>query len=114
MQSQGQTWWQSVQPMHRGRSIVHTWNESSCRGPGMMLMQSTGQTDMHASQPVHISSSRSARVFGSFFFAMNNSSDCIAPFVCRPEPCPYHPRPGGGTAVRLPVALPEYLDGILP
>ena len=25
MQSQGHTWWQSVQPIQRGRSIVHTW-----------------------------------------------------------------------------------------
>ena len=25
MQSHGQTWWHSVQPMQRGRSIVQTW-----------------------------------------------------------------------------------------
>src|SRR5690349_8870416 len=70
MQSHGQTWWHSVQPMQRGRSIVQTWNASSCRGPGMTLMQSTGQTLMHASQPVHMSSSSRARVLGSFFLAI--------------------------------------------
>src|SRR5947209_20103149 len=33
-------------------------------------MQSTGQTTRQASQPVHMSSSRRARVLGSFFLAM--------------------------------------------
>src|SRR5687768_7098962 len=70
MQSQGQTWWQSVHPMHRGRSMVQTWNTPSWRGPGIVLMQSTGQTVMQASQPVHMSSSRRARTLGSFFLAM--------------------------------------------
>src|SRR5438309_1642083 len=70
MQSHGQTWWQSVQPMQRGRSIVQTWKTTSWRGPGMRWMQSTGQTVMHASQPVHMSSSRRARTLGSFFLAI--------------------------------------------
>src|SRR3954454_4520452 len=70
MQSHGQTWWHSVQPMQRGRSIVQTWKTFSWRWPGMTLMQSTGQTVMHASHPVHMSSSSKARTFGSFFFAM--------------------------------------------
>src|SRR3954454_21232095 len=70
MQSHGQTWWHSVQPMQRGRSIVQTWNTFSWRWPGMTLMQSTGQTVMHASHPVHMSSSSKARTFGSFFFAI--------------------------------------------
>src|SRR5437879_5676356 len=71
MQSQGQTWWQSVQPMQRGRSMVQTWKEASWRWPGTMLMQSTGQTTRQASQPVHMSSSRRASVLGSFFLAMS-------------------------------------------
>jgi hypothetical protein len=33
-------------------------------------MQSTGQTVMHASQPVHMSSSSRAKTLGSFFFAI--------------------------------------------
>src|SRR5687767_8278995 len=33
-------------------------------------MQSTGQTTRHASQPVHMSSSSNASVFGSFFLAI--------------------------------------------
>src|SRR4051812_22927381 len=70
MQSHGQTWWHSVQPMQRGRSIVQTWNADSWRGPGIMLMQSTGQTVMHASQPVHMSSSSRASTLGSFFLAI--------------------------------------------
>ena len=40
------------------------------RGPGIVLMQSTGQTIMHASQPVHMSSSSRARTLGSFFLAI--------------------------------------------
>src|SRR3954464_11651258 len=73
MQSHGHIWWQSVQPMHRGRSMVQTWCTLSWRGPGTVLMQSTGQTTRHASQPVHMSSSSKARTLGSFFFAMESS-----------------------------------------
>src|SRR5688572_6512701 len=36
-------------------------------------MQSTGQTTRQASQPVHMSSSRSARTSGSFFLAIRAS-----------------------------------------
>src|SRR5207248_4399910 len=71
MQSHGQTWWHSVQPMQRGRSMVQTWKAASWRGPGIVLMQSTGQTTRHASQPVHMSSSSKARTLGSFFFAID-------------------------------------------
>src|SRR5947207_7339399 len=39
----------------------------------MMLMQSTGQTTMQASQPVHMSSSSNASVFGSFFLAIRQA-----------------------------------------
>ena len=35
-------------------------------GPGRVSMQSTGQTDTQASQPVHRSSSSSANCLGSF------------------------------------------------
>ena len=70
MQSHGQTWWQSVQPMQRGRSMVQVWKDASCRGPGTVLMQSTGQTTKQASQPVHMSSSSRASTLGSFFLAI--------------------------------------------
>ena len=50
MTSHGHTWAQSVHPMHRGRSIEHNCMTWLCSCPGSVSIQSTGQTDTHASQ----------------------------------------------------------------
>jgi len=58
-----------VQPVQRSQSTRQMAPTSGCSGPGSFTMQSTGQTTMHASQPVQPFSSMSAlgRGFLGFF-----------------------------------------------
>src|SRR5436309_12362539 len=52
MVSHGQSRAQMVQPVHRSQSTRQMGFMSGAAGLGILTMQSTGQTVMHASQPV--------------------------------------------------------------
>src|SRR3954468_3153928 len=84
----------------------------------MIWMQSTGQTVMQASQPVHMSSSRRARTFGSFFFAIFESR---RPLKWTLRALLHHRRPDRSTldanvdfaALELHLAILEGKEGVV-
>ena len=53
--SQGQIFSHRKQPMHLGWSMVQVRPTPGSSGPGTVSIQSTGQTAIHASQPVQLS-----------------------------------------------------------